>query len=118
MSAADEKKYRWLHEPFRCRAISTVRMRPCRFEQTREGISLSFMGDIRCADVRFDDNGDPAELLDCQCDWLHIPADNPLKKAKNQNIWSGSHGGWRWKSDGEPYCCPGMWIEGPAERDH
>ena len=111
--AAGANKTAWLTSSFRCRAISTVRFRKCRFKKTDTGYSLKFQNDVRCKDVEFDENGHPAKLLGCRSNWLKIPKNNKLKKQKNQNIWAGSYSGWRWK-DGDAYCCPGMWLEAPA----
>jgi len=113
-SEADRRREIWLGSDFRCRAISSVRFRRCRFEETPNGHRLRFQAsDVVCEDVRFDEGGDPAELLGCRSPWLVVPRRNRLVKAKRQDIWSGSHSGWRWK-DGERYCCPGIWIEAPA----
>lgn len=113
-SAAEARKRAWLTEEFRCRAISTVRFRKCRFEETGTGHRLAFQKrDVVCDDVSFDENGDPRELVGCRSSWLKVPASNRLKTDRNRTVWSGSHKGWRWKGDGERYCCPGLWLEAP-----
>ncbi len=104
----------WLTGTFRCRAISTVKFRKCRFKKADSGYSLKFQNDIRCKDVEFDEKGHPAKLLGCRSNWLKIPRNNKLKKLKRQNIWVGSRSGWSWEN-GEKYCCPGIWLEAPAE---
>ena len=110
---ASRRRHAWLSEPFRCKAISTTRLRKCRFEQHAGGHRLKFpVADAICEHVEFDAHGDPAKLLDCRGGWLRIPRDNLLTRAKNQDVWSGSHRGWRWK-DGSRYCCPGLWLEPP-----
>ncbi len=112
---AVERQKTWLTEPFRCRAISTVRFRRCQFEATDKGHRLKFQKkDVVCNDVEFDDNGDPRKLVGCRSSWIKIPANNTLRPDKNRKIWSGSHKGWRWKGDGERYCCPGIWLEAPS----
>jgi hypothetical protein len=111
-----ERRSAWLTEPFRCRAISTVRFRRCRFEETDTGVRLKFNGkskDVVCDDTEFDADGNPSQLVGCRSSWLRIPRNNPLSVDKTGNIWSGSTSGWRWKG-GEKYCCPGLWIEAPA----
>lgn len=107
------RKKVWLESEFRCRAISTTKMRKCRLETKDEKVTLAFSkADITCT-VEFDDGGDPARLVDCAGKWLKVPKTNALKRAKRRPIWSGSKKDWTWKSDGETYCCPGMWIEAP-----
>ena len=71
------------------------------------------MADITCQDVRFDENGDPAELIECKGAWIRVPQNNPLTRKSNERIWYGSGSRWFWKSDGERYCCPGMWLQAP-----
>ncbi len=111
--AAERQKAVWLQSTFRCRAVSTTRMRPCQFSQTAEGYALKFEHGIECADVVFDDTGNPRELRGCRSGWLRIPRNNRLTRAKKQPLWTRSRSGWFWRSDGEPYCCPGMWLEAP-----
>ena len=60
-----------------------------------------------------DENGDPARLLDCKSAWLSVPRNNKLTKMKKQDVWTGSHSGWRWPRDREKYCCPGVWLQAP-----
>ncbi len=105
----------WLSEPFRCRAISTVRLRKCRFEETDNGHQLRFnKKDVICDDVVFDESGDPSELRGCHSSWLRVPSNNKLRPDNARRIWSGSHRGWSWKgSGGGRYCCPGLWLEAP-----
>lgn len=112
-AAAEARRKVWLASEFRCRAISTTRMRPCRIE-TKDGRSrLTFpKSEITCT-VGFDEAGDPTHLTECRGDWLDMPETNELRRAKKQPIWTGSRKGWRWKEDGEEYCCPGLWIEAP-----
>jgi hypothetical protein len=103
----------WLAEPFRCKAISTTKLRGCRFEAHAGGHRLKFqVADVVCEDVEFDAAGDPARLVGCRAGWLVMPRDVDLTRARGQEVWSGSHGGWRWH-DGERYCCPGLWLEAP-----
>ena len=110
---ASRRRDAWLNEPFRCRAISTTKMRGCKFESHDGGYRLKFqVSDVVCEDVEFDASGDPSRLIDCVGGWLRVPRNNTLKKAKRQELWSGSHRGWKWK-DGSKYCCPGMWLEPP-----
>ena len=109
------RRQAWLTENFRCRAISTVRLRKCRFEETEGGYRLRFnKKDVICEDVVFDSDGNPSELTGCRSNWLRVPSNNRLTADTSGNIWSGSTSGWRWKSDGDPYCCPGLWLEAPA----
>ncbi|MCP4600917.1 MAG: hypothetical protein GY847_10375 [Proteobacteria bacterium] len=111
----DRRKKVWLEETFRCRAISTTRLRKCRFEKTESGNRLRFKkADITCKDAVFDENGDPIMLTGCRSNWLKIPAKNKLKSDRAKKLWSGSFKGWKWKSDKEKYCCPGIWLEAPA----
>lgn len=120
---AEVGQQRWLDRDFSCRAISTTRYRTCRFEVADDGrVRLRFRhADITCEDVRFDEAGDPAALNDCRARWLRIPRDNPLVRADDardptaRRAWAGSTHGWRWTSDGEAYCCPGLWILEPRE---
>jgi hypothetical protein len=105
----------WTESRFRCRAISTTRLRTCRFEQTAMGWSITFpIADLTCDDVVFDAAGDPSELRSCRSKWLRVPSTAALKRDRTGDMWSGSHAGWRWPNDGETYCCPGVWIEAPA----
>lgn len=117
---AEVGRQRWLERDFRCRAISTMRYRTCRFESADDGrVRLRFPhADITCDDVVFDAEGDPSALNDCHGRWLRVPRDNPLtrvddpRSADTRRAWAGSTHGWRW-GDGETYCCPGMWILEP-----
>lgn len=103
----------WLGEPFRCKAISTTKLRGCRFEAHEGGHRLRFpVADAVCEDVEFDAAGDPARLVGCKGGWLVMPREAELARARGQDVWSGSHRGWRWR-DGERYCCPGLWLEAP-----
>lgn len=103
----------WLNEPFRCKAISTTKLRRCKFERLDGGHRLKFqVSDVVCEDVEFDASGNPSRLIGCVGAWLRVPRNNTLKKAKRQDVWSGSHRGWKWK-DGSVYCCPGLWLEPP-----
>jgi len=105
----------WASSRFRCRAISTTRLRGCRFERSDKGFSITFpIADLTCDEVVFDGAGDPAELRGCRSAWLRVPASATLRKSAKGDVWSGSHKGWRWPNDGERYCCPGVWIEAPA----
>jgi len=105
----------WASSRFRCRAISTTRLRTCRFERTPTGLSITFpIADLTCDEVLFDEAGDPWELRGCRSTWLRVPKTAELKRSRAGDVWSGSHSGWRWPSDGEAYCCPGLWIEAPA----
>ncbi|MBN2804090.1 MAG: hypothetical protein JXR91_13430 [Deltaproteobacteria bacterium] len=113
LNGTEKRRDAWLNEEIRCRAISTVRLRKCRFVKNESGYSLSFQNDVKCSDVEFDENGDPSLLKGCYSNWLKIPSSNKLKKGKGQPIWSGSHSGWWWKGDKEKYCCPGIWLEAP-----
>jgi hypothetical protein len=104
----------WTTSRFRCRAISTTRLRTCRFERTETGWSITFpVADLTCGEVVFDAAGDPSELRSCSSKWLRVPATAALRRSRAGDVWSGSHAGWRWPSDGETYCCPGLWIEAP-----
>jgi hypothetical protein len=112
-SAADVRRSAWLENPFRCRAISTTRLRTCRFERKDGAISITFpVADLTCREVIFDGDGDPQELRRCASRWIKVPSVIRLRRGAN-DLWSGSHSGWRW-GDGEAYCCPGAWIEAPA----
>ena len=112
-TAAAERKQTWLDSEFRCRAISTMKLRTCRFEQKEEKVTITFPNaDITCA-VEFDEHGDPSRLTGCRSSWLKIPATAKLRKSKKRPVWSGSHKGWTWRDSGEAYCCPGMWITAP-----
>lgn len=107
---ASQRKQAWLGSKFNCKAISTTKFRPCRFERTDKGYRLKFAHGTVCEDVEFDSNGDPETLLGCRSDGKTIPRKNALKR--KDDIWSGSHGGWRWRGGGK-YCCPGMWLQAP-----
>jgi hypothetical protein len=110
---AARRRAAWLGEPFRCKAISTTKLRGCRFEAHEGGQRIRFqVADVVCEDVVFDAAGDPVRLVDCKAGWLVMPRNVDLKKARGQDVWSGSHGGWRWR-DKERYCCPGLWLEAP-----
>jgi hypothetical protein len=88
-------------------------MRTCRIEQKEGRPTLAFpMAEITCV-VEFGEDGNPARLVECQSGWLVVPKTNALRRAKKQPIWTGSRSGWRWKEDGQEYCCPGMWLEAP-----
>ena len=105
----------WTSSRFRCRAISTTRLRSCRFERTETGWSIAFpVADLTCEEVVFDAKGDPSELRECRSTWLRVPKSAALARGRRGDVWSGSHAGWRWPKDGETYCCPGLWIEAPA----
>ncbi len=118
-SSSNPRKAAWLGETFRCRAISTTRFRKCRFEETGDGIRIRFKkADIACDEVVFDENGDPKTLNKCRSNWLRIPSKNPLRTDSARKVWSGSKKGWRWKSDRQPYCCPGIWLEAPPSLRH
>jgi hypothetical protein len=57
---SDRRREVWLRSYFRCKAISSTRLRRCRFEETAGGFELRFpMSDVVCANVSFDGNGDP-----------------------------------------------------------
>jgi hypothetical protein len=112
-SIAELRRQQWLTGEFRCRAISTVRLRKCRFKIDGNKTVLKFKNDVSCTGVEFDKTGNPSKLTGCSSSWLKIPRTVRLKKGKNQNIWSGSHHGWFWKNDKKKYCCPGIWLEGP-----
>jgi hypothetical protein len=104
----------WATSRFRCRAISTTRLRTCRFVATPTGLSITFpVADITCDEVVFDAAGDPAQLRGCRGKWLRVPSTVSLQRSRAGDVWSGSHSGWRWPGDGETYCCPGLWIEAP-----
>jgi hypothetical protein len=110
---ASRRRDAWLNERFRCRAISTTKLRGCKFERLDGGYGLKFqVSDVVCEDVEFDASGNPSRLIGCAGAWLRVPRNNTLKKAKRQDVWSGSHRGWKWK-DGSKYCCPGMWLVPP-----
>jgi hypothetical protein len=112
---AARRREAWTSSRFRCRAISTTRLRTCRFDRTPTGVSITFpIADLTCAEVVFDSAGDPAELRGCSSTWLRVPATASLKRSRTGDVWSGGHAGWRWPGDGERYCCPGLWIEAPA----
>jgi len=111
---AARRRRAWLTEPFRCKAISSTRLRRCAFEKHEGGYRLRFQSsDVVCQDVEFDEGGDPSALLGCAGAWLRIPKRNRLRKARGRAVWSGSHRGWKWR-DGEDYCCPGLWLEAPS----
>ncbi|MBW2277200.1 MAG: hypothetical protein JRF63_06890 [Deltaproteobacteria bacterium] len=110
----DRRRGSWLNERFRCKAISSTRLRRCRFEQTADGYRLRFpMSDVTCEGVTFDERGDPERLTGCRGSWLRVPVTNRLRPNRDHRVWSGSHSGWRWKGDQQPYCCPGLWLEAP-----
>ena len=114
MTGTERRREIWLNESFRCKAISSTRLRRCRFEQTRAGYRLRFpMSDVTCEGVTFDERGDPERLTGCRGAWLRVPATNRLRPNRDRRVWSGSHSGWRWKGDRQPYCCPGLWLEAP-----
>jgi len=109
-------RQRWLDHPFRCRAISTTRYRRCRMQERPDGsVQIRFpLNSVTCDDVVFDEDGNPAALNACHSSWLRLPADNPLTAIEGRRAaWAGSLRGWRWVSDGERYCCPGLWIMEP-----
>jgi hypothetical protein len=115
-TAADHRRQTWLTSSLRCKAISTTRLRRCRFEQTPDGYSIKFpLSDVTCNDVEFDENGDPQLLTGCRGAWLLVPKNNRLRPNRARTVWSGSHSGWRWRGDRQKYCCPGLWIEAPTE---
>ncbi len=89
---ASRRRDAWLNEPFRCKAISTTKLRGCKFEWIDGGHSLKFqVSDVVCEDVEFDASGNPSRLIGCVGPWLRVPRNNTLKKAKRQDVWSGSH---------------------------
>lgn len=101
----------WRSSPFLCRAISTTRLRPCRFEGEGDEVAITFpVADLTCRRVVWDASGDPARLEECRSRWLRVPA--AIDLVRRDDTWSGSHAGWRWR-DGETYCCPGAWISAP-----
>lgn len=105
----------WASSRFRCRAISTTKLRTCKLAPSPAGWSITFpIADLTCDEVVFDAAGDPAELRGCRSTWLRVPASATLRKGAEGDVWSGGHSGWRWPKDGERYCCPGLWIEAPA----
>ncbi len=111
--AAVRRREAWLTQPFKCKAISTTKLRRCKFEAHDGGHRIKFqVSDVVCDDVEFDASGNPSRLVGCVGAWLRVPRGNKLKKAGGQDIWSGSHRGWKWK-DGSKYCCPGLWLEPP-----
>ena len=113
------RRQTWLNESFRCKAISTTRLRRCRFERTERGHRLSFpVADVTCENVIFDERGDPERLTGCRGAWLRVPAKNRLRPDRERRVWSGSHSGWSWKGDRQPYCCPGLWLEAPESLSH
>lgn len=118
ITPGEMRRQAWLESSFPCRAISTTRYRPCRFVATDEGrVSLRFGLDaVTCDDVEFGSDGDPVALNGCHSSWLRIPRDNRLTKVDgDRDAWAGSQRGWSWTSDGERYCCPGMWIMAPDD---
>jgi hypothetical protein len=116
---AEQRRAIWLGESFRCKAISTTRLRRCRFEATADGYRLEFpVADVTCENVIFDERGDPEKLTGCRGAWLRVPATNGLRPNREREVWSGSHSGWRWKGDRQPYCCPGLWLEVPDSLKH
>ena len=105
----------WASSRFRCRAISTTKLRTCKLAPSPAGWSITFpIADLTCDEVVFDGAGDPAQLRGCRSAWLRVPASIALKRSAEGDVWSGGHSGWRWPNDGERYCCPGVWIEAPA----
>ena len=115
---AEVGRQRWLERPFQCRAISSTRYRRCRMELREDGrVRLRFpLNSVTCDDVVFDAQGDPTALNECRSSWLRLPVDNPLTPVRGPRAaWAGSTHGWRWRSDGEAYCCPGMWIMAPRD---
>ncbi len=111
-------RQRWLDQPFRCRAISTTRYRRCRMELREDGrVRLRFpLNSVTCDDVVFDAEGNPAELNACHSSWLRLPLDNPLTPVPGPRpAWAASTRRWSWRSDGDVYCCPGMWIMAPRD---
>jgi len=112
---AARRRDAWTSSRFRCRAISTTRLRTCRMERAENGFSITFpIADLTCDEVVFAANGDPAELRGCASKWLRVPKTIALARSRGGDVWSGSHSGWRWPGDGEKYCCPGVWLEAPA----
>lgn len=112
--SSKSRKEIWLSETFRCRAVSTTRLRPCRFKDNGEGgygLRFAKLG-VACGEVEFDANGDPAVLKKCRADGLRIPGTARLTADADRQMWSGSKSGWSW-GDGDKYCCPGMWIAPP-----
>jgi hypothetical protein len=76
-----------------------------------EEVSITFpVADLTCRRVVFDEGGDPSRLEECRAAWLRVPA--TIELSRDGETWSGSRSGWRWR-DGEPYCCPGVWITAP-----
>ncbi len=118
-TAGDARRRSWLERPFRCRAISSTRLRTCRFRVLESG-AVQFrdaLPDVQCDDVRFDAEGNPSALNACRSlTGKRIPRDNPLRETTSTGArtWSGSHSGWYW-DDGEPFCCPGIWLVEPRE---
>lgn len=116
---AEKRRNFWLTSPFQCRAISTARYRRCRFERGEDGRhSLSFSTGVRCADVVFDTDGNPSELLDCKDPGITIPRRIRLRmreRPEKTNIWAGGLSGWSWTDSGEKYCCPGIWLLEPEK---
>lgn len=113
---AEVGRQRWLDNPFRCRAISTTRYRQCRLEVREDGrIRLRFpLNSVTCDDVVFDAEGNPSALNDCHSGWLRLPVNNELNRIEGSSeAWAAALRGWSWRSDGEVYCCPGMWIMAP-----
>ncbi|MCK9461532.1 MAG: hypothetical protein M0R80_18025 [Proteobacteria bacterium] len=105
----------WASSRFRCRAISTTKLRTCKLAPSPAGWSITFpIADLTCDEVVFDAAGDPAELRGCRSTWLRVPKTISLKRSRDGLVWSGSHAGWRWPGDGTSYCCPGVWIEAPS----
>jgi len=112
---AARRRDAWTSSRFRCRAISTTKLRTCRMQPSAAGWSITFpIADLTCDEVVFDDAGDPAELRGCASKWLRVPKTISLKRSRDGQVWSGSHSGWRWPGDGEKYCCPGVWLEAPS----
>jgi len=115
IAAAERRRDLWTAGALRCRAISTTRLRTCRFAPSPAGWSITFpVADLTCSEVVFDSAGDPSELRGCASKWLRVPKAISLKRSRDGRVWSGGHSGWRWPEDGAPYCCPGVWLEAPA----
>lgn len=112
--AASARKALWLHGTFLCKAIETTRLRSCRFHENGSGgHSLSFEHDVTCGEVLFDAEGNPERLEKCSSRWLNIPPTAKLRSYGNPRTWAGSQSSWFWP-EGEPYCCPGLWLVDPS----
>jgi len=74
---------------------------------------------MRCSDVEFDANGDPATLIGCREEGLgvSIPARIGLTRRDSPDgrMWVGGLSGWKWQNTGEAYCCPGIWLWDPDD---